>query len=170
MWECNIDWLTFCMLNYRGLSLQPRHVSLTGNETGKFLLHETIPSQLSHTTMVNIYFWNANYLPRVGVVAMVGCVCVGDGNPGRGNNIYKSRGMPRRIAEDALWLEHKLRLWYYGQLIQQCLMKRSKNTVWGIWSIFQRQCGYQHESDCDLCENKGQFVFSNVPQFLALRS
>lgn len=32
------------------------------------------------------------------------CACVGDGDSGRGNDVYKSRGMPGRIAVCALSL------------------------------------------------------------------
>ena len=57
------------------------------------------------------------------------CARVGDGDPGRGNDVYKSRGMPGRIAVRALWLEDKMygcmRAWWCGQLIRQHLLKRS---------------------------------------------
>lgn len=74
---------------------------------------------------------NAHYLPKVMVAVVITVyVYVGAGDSGRGN-VYRNRGLPSGIAVGALWPEHKMygcmKPWWCGRLIQQHLLKRSKD-------------------------------------------
>lgn len=58
----------------------------------------------------------------VGVVVGM-CVCIGDRDPGRGNNVPKSQGVPGAIA------------------VGPAMSDEKEQRGWGLWSVFQRQWG-----------------------------